>query len=563
MLKLREHQEQAVSEILTGLDSGKSPVMYTGATGCGKTAIAASLVKARKAVRTLFVAPSLSIVGQLPEEMGKWGVACSTNTRRWKMHDTMMACTYISAWNRIKRNPPQISWFDMIIIDEAHHAYDLQSARGDGRIVTKLVNTAIRNNVPVVGLTATLWLMSPYNGFDTTWKAHVEGPSWPMLSYRKMLASAKVIEADESSRIVGGEKAAGEYTDSGIAARNQDNPLYTGASVAWWEQHKRDVGKWFLPTIVYAAGQRHGVNVANLFSRAGHSTGLLLSSGEYLEEADEAVEINQRNAIDRYRDNSIEVLVNVKKVTEGFDAPASNCVLFLRPTMSLALWVQACGRGSRIPVGSDKELVYILDAAGNTAQHGRPDSHFEWSLQPRKEYSPQDTEGGVARFITCPKCKNQIPPPSSARPTCPVCEELLGGACQGGCGKWHRFSRMSAERVCQRCSAGAIRTRVEQMSWQMNPREDSFDDTLYYPDWVGRLRHMDRMIAIRPRKGSRFMVQIGVKVSAKTFYVIEQQYAEDEQHARALGAGWYKYAVGLGDSIYERLPSRYQKRMLI
>jgi superfamily II DNA or RNA helicase len=52
-------------------------------------------------------------------------------------------------------------------------------------------------------------------------------------------------------------------------------------------------------------------------------------------------------------------------------------VLLMRPTKSLAMYLQQVGRGLR---PSNKECV-ILDCVGNSAHHGMPDEERIWSLQ--------------------------------------------------------------------------------------------------------------------------------------------------------------------------------------
>ena len=600
MLRLHEHQQKAVSTIIRAIDVERGPVMFTGATGSGKTAIAAALIKSLADSRlgynftTLFIAPSRSIVNQLPAELEKWDLHCSTDHRaRWpgignKPVPQVLACTYAAAYNSVFKYGAGTSGFDLVVIDEAHHAYDdIKAAQGGSvahRQATQLVRGFSGASVRVLGLTATLWLMSPYNGFTDTWKEHIEGPSWPQLSHRNLLARAEVIEAEPDARIVGGGKAAGEFTMAGIASANQDNALYTAGAVEWWQDQKAELSEWFLSTIVYASGQQHGVNVANHFSRNGYSTGLLLSTNEYLEQADGPVETDQTRAIERYRDKDIEVLVNVKKVSEGFDAPASDCVLFLRPTMSLALWVQACGRGSRIPykngLPESKDCVYVLDAAGNTAQHGRPDAHFEWRLDARKDWYPADqVDEGAGRLVYCvtrndegltritgfsdhPNTSHQIPRPASRHDSeCPVCGAQQGMTCEGGCGKWQRWGNLNKNNVCKRCVQQAIVARAPKPEWHENPMVDSFDTTLYYPDWVGRLAHMAAVATIRPRRNDRYSVQIGVKVSNKSIYVIDSWDMPDLELARHHGQGVHRYALRIGDELYERLPARYRKRI--
>lgn len=48
-----------------------------------------------------------------------------------------------------------------------------------------------------------------------------------------------------------------------------------------------------------------------------------------------------------FKDGKLKILVNVAVATEGFDLPDAGCVVLVRPTKSLALYLQMVGRGLR------------------------------------------------------------------------------------------------------------------------------------------------------------------------------------------------------------------------
>src|SRR5258705_4662931 len=81
----------------------------------------------------------------------------------------------------------------------------------------------------------------------------------------------------------------------------------------------------------------------------------------------------------------IQVITNCGLISEGLDVPAVEAVLLVRPTQSLALYLQQVGRSLRPSPGKDRALV--LDLAGNLFRHGMPDAEREWSLagKPRKQ----------------------------------------------------------------------------------------------------------------------------------------------------------------------------------
>jgi hypothetical protein len=88
-------------------------------------------------------------------------------------------------------------------------------------------------------------------------------------------------------------------------------------------------------------------------------------------------------------------------VSEGFDLPAVEVAIMLRPTKSLSLYLQQAGRAIRISPG--KEKTVILDHAGNTAVHGFIDEPRDWALSIGSAQEKQEGPA-VPTVRTCPEC---------------------------------------------------------------------------------------------------------------------------------------------------------------
>ena len=71
------------------------------------------------------------------------------------------------------------------------------------------------------------------------------------------------------------------------------------------------------------------------------------------------------------------MLTNVDLIGEGFDVPDCECVLLLRPTESLTLYIQSSTRCLR-PNGDKKAI--IIDYVNNVQRHGMP---FQKQTLPR------------------------------------------------------------------------------------------------------------------------------------------------------------------------------------
>lgn len=74
--------------------------------------------------------------------------------------------------------------------------------------------------------------------------------------------------------------------------------------------------------------------------------------------------------IRKFKEGEIQVVFNYGVLTTGFDFPDLRCVILGRPTMSLALYYQKVGRGSRISKETGKEDCLIIDFGSNYSRFG-------------------------------------------------------------------------------------------------------------------------------------------------------------------------------------------------
>jgi superfamily II DNA or RNA helicase len=114
----------------------------------------------------------------------------------------------------------------------------------------------------------------------------------------------------------------------------------------------------------------------------------------------------------------ITIINNCGLISEGLDVPAVEAVLLVRPTQSLALYLQQVGRALRPAPGKDRALV--LDLAGNLYRHALPDAQRQWSLEgkPRK----QRERGDALQLRRCKEC-GAINKPKA--PICTACGSSL------------------------------------------------------------------------------------------------------------------------------------------
>lgn len=161
--------------------------------------------------------------------------------------------------------------------------------------------------------------------------------------------------------------------------------------------------------LIFASGVAHGRHIENVL-REEHGTdcGFLSAETPTAERAD---------LIARYRDEAgdlfprqpLKYLINVGILLVGFDAPATDCVVLLRPTQSCGLYLQAVGRGFRIH--PSKQNTLILDFGSNILRHGPVD-------QVRVREKGAARGSGEAPAKECPECRALI---AIAYSNCPDC----------------------------------------------------------------------------------------------------------------------------------------------
>jgi superfamily II DNA or RNA helicase len=134
---------------------------------------------------------------------------------------------------------------------------------------------------------------------------------------------------------------AGEFDDKAMGAA-YSKPKQVHNTVAGYEKHC--LGK---KTLVFNCNVEHSKLVTAAFVEAGYQARHL-----------DATSTDRADAIAWFNATPDAILCNVGILTTGFDSPAVECVIMNKATLSLPLWLQCTGRGSRPFPG--KEYFTIL-----------------------------------------------------------------------------------------------------------------------------------------------------------------------------------------------------------
>jgi superfamily II DNA or RNA helicase len=135
--------------------------------------------------------------------------------------------------------------------------------------------------------------------------------------------------------------------------------------------------------LVFCVNVKHTRETCEAFNAAGIAA-RWISGSTPIAEREAIVEAHKRG--------DFPVLCNCDILTTGYDDPLIQTVIVNRATTSVPLWLQMCGRGSRISSG--KDFFTVVDMGGNAERLGLWEQPREWSLY----HETGSDKEGVARL---------------------------------------------------------------------------------------------------------------------------------------------------------------------
>ena len=244
----------------------------------------------------------------------------------------------------------------LVIIDEAHHAladtYRMLWDRWPNAKFLGLTATPCRlNNAPFTDLFQVLLQSYSIQEFiDKGW-----------LSDFEYVSAAPNSTVMRQVRTLNKRGADGDY---------QQKELATVMDVPESIEHLYKTYKQFADGkkgIVYAIDRQHAQHIAEYYKAQGVACTVI----------DAKTPANERQqTVNDYRQQTINVLINVDVFSEGFDCPEVEFIQLARPTLSLSKYLQQVGRGMRVSPG--KPHVLILDNVGLYQTFGLPTEERDW-----------------------------------------------------------------------------------------------------------------------------------------------------------------------------------------
>ena len=212
--------------------------------------------------------------------------------------------------------------------------------------------------------------------------------------------SRPVVYAPSGAPDLSGVASRGGDFAKDALAEAVDKPKITGDAVTHYRRHCSGE-----PSIVFCVSVQHAEHVAEAFRAEGFQAASIDGS---LDDATRAQRIADLGS------GALQVLTSCEIISEGTDIPRVSAAILLRPTQSLALYLQQVGRVLRPFPG--KTHSTILDHVGNVHRHGLPDDDRVWDLNAVKRKRQRDQEPEV-RIRQCEACYTVHRP----APKCPAC----------------------------------------------------------------------------------------------------------------------------------------------
>ncbi len=194
----------------------------------------------------------------------------------------------------------------------------------------------------------------------------------------------------------------GAEFDMGQVEAIMDKRAVHSEIIRHWKEKAQDRA-----TVVFCSTIEHAQHLAEAFREEG-----VTAEAVHSEMSDD----DNTTILRRFDQGRIKVLLNVMKLTEGWDCQRVGCVVLVRPCSQKSTMIQMIGRGLRPCIdakrypGVIKSDCIVLDFGASLMTHGDIDAGDR--LFVRK------SETGEAPAKKCPECGIQVP---AATMACPVC----------------------------------------------------------------------------------------------------------------------------------------------
>jgi DNA repair protein RadD len=410
----RLYQSSAVVNLRTEFSRGVRRLLFSLPTGAGKTFVFGLIVKSAmsKKSRVGILVHRDSLLTQASDKLKELEVEHGIIAPGYGNYGH--AVNVASVMTLVRRLDAHD--FDLLIVDEAHHA----TAPTYRRIFEHYPNAR------VLGVTATP-CRGNGKGLHDVYEKLIIGPGIGELIADGFLVEPLTYGPKRAVDLTKMTVRGGDYIREQLAAL-LDTPKITGDAVERYREACPGV-----PAVVFCVNIKHTEDVAAAFRAAGYRFESVYGAPMKLGTI--------RNRIAALGSGDLQGLVACDLISEGTDIPSAVCAINLRATKSILVHIQQPGRvlrphyapgydlttrSGRLAsiAASDKPKAIILDQVGNTYATDSNGDFFntvdaprEWTLEGIKK-KKRSRKGPRALSLTqCPKCLR----PHAIAAKCPYC----------------------------------------------------------------------------------------------------------------------------------------------
>jgi superfamily II DNA or RNA helicase len=392
MTNLRPYQQKALDEIRKHYASGEKKVLLHLATGGGKTVIFSEVLKGvvSKGKKAIMVVRGKNLIDQTSQRLFRENVphGCyQGNHWNYQPNASIQICSVDTLYRR-KVVPPA----DLVVIDECH----LANSPSFRWVIDQCKNAFF---LPVSA--------TPHHPKGML---HIANKVVYPIAIKELMAQGYLskpryfIPTKIDLSKVSIDRSTSDYNVAETAALLEGATVY-GDILASYK--KLCYGK---SAVIFAINIEHSLMIRDMFINEGIPARHV--------EADTS-DGERAQAIKDLESGAIKILTNVGILTTGVDIPFLEVVILARPTMSYNLFIQMCGRGTRVT--PTKSEFIILDHTNNITEHGFIEDERPCNLEPIEKKKKKNEE----RVVTCMNCYATIPYTPDMSDICPHCEQSI------------------------------------------------------------------------------------------------------------------------------------------
>lgn len=416
-MQLRDYQREALNAIFAYLSTRPGNPLALLPTGSGKGPLIAATIRAVLhyflSRRVLVLTHDKRLIEQNYEKLmammpdAPAGIWSASLKRRDKFHQVIFG-----GIGTVYKHAATLGHIDLVLVDEAHLIGDDDAAR---YLTLYRALLAINPALRMVGFSATGYRMGmgPLTEggiftavcYDIT---HEQG--FTRLLAGGYLAPLVVQPSDYALPLDGVRVSGGEFNAASLA-EHIDRDEITRAALRDTVARAEGRNHW----LIFAAGVHHCERIVAILAELGVSAVAVHSK---------MPDAQQDENVSLFKAGKVTAAVNNNVLTTGFDFPAIDLIVMLRPTRSTALHVQMLGRGTR-PFPS-KSNCLVLDYARNCERLGPIDAPRlprskklrdiatdPGDNMPPVKRCPVESCGvyNKPRAVTCEHCGAPFPPP--------------------------------------------------------------------------------------------------------------------------------------------------------